>query len=119
MTFGFYLIGNYVSLIPLLLTFTIFVLPSSAYKQAFQQEICRYRRILFNLLYTGSSCVLAERKTKNKKSLSLAFCQFISAVCMFKSLSNTCISVHFFFYIHMFFDTTERQISFFVLLVFN
>ena len=41
--------------------------------------------LFLNLLYTGSSCVLAERKTKNKKSLSLAFCQFISAACMFKS----------------------------------
>jgi hypothetical protein len=29
-----------------------------------------------NLLYTGDSCVLTERKTKNKKSLSLAFSQF-------------------------------------------
>ena len=46
--FWFYLIGNYSSLIPSLLTFTIYVLPSSAYKQAFRQVISRYRRILFN-----------------------------------------------------------------------
>ena len=48
--FWFYLIGNYSSLIPSLLTFTIYVLPSSAYKQAFRKVISRYRRILFNTL---------------------------------------------------------------------
>jgi len=48
--FWFYLIGNYISLIPSLLTFTIYVLPSSAYKQAFRKVISRYRRILFNTL---------------------------------------------------------------------
>jgi len=33
-----------------------------------------------NLLYTGPSCFLTERKRKNKKSHSLAFCHCISSI---------------------------------------
>ena len=43
----FYLLGYYISLIPSLLTFTIFVLPSSTYKQAFRTAISRsFKRAL-------------------------------------------------------------------------
>ena len=44
--FWFYLIGNYISLIPSLLTFILFVLPSTTYKQTFKKVIKRYRRFL-------------------------------------------------------------------------
>jgi len=40
--FWFYLSGYYISLIPSLLTFTIFVLPSSTYKQAFRLAMNRF-----------------------------------------------------------------------------
>jgi hypothetical protein len=41
-----FLLGYFVSLIPLLLTFILFVLPSSTYKQAFRKAIRRYRNLI-------------------------------------------------------------------------
>jgi len=70
----------------------------------------------FNLLNTDGSCVLTERKTKNKKLLSLAFSYFQSVVYM-------CIYQHHdvyerfrirsFVFKHMFIDAIEREKSFF------
>jgi hypothetical protein len=41
-----FLLGYFISLIPPLLTFILFVLPSSTYKSAFQKAISRYRNII-------------------------------------------------------------------------
>ncbi|CAF4452203.1 unnamed protein product, partial [Adineta steineri] len=40
-----FLFGYFISLIPPLLTFVLFVLPSTTYKQAFRKAISRYRNI--------------------------------------------------------------------------
>jgi hypothetical protein len=39
-------LGYFISLIPPLLTFILFVLPSKTYKQAFRQAISRYRNLI-------------------------------------------------------------------------
>jgi hypothetical protein len=41
-----FLLGYYISLIPPLLTFILFVLPSSTYKKAFREAISQYRNII-------------------------------------------------------------------------
>jgi hypothetical protein len=41
-----FLMAYFISLIPPLLTFILFVLPSSTYKQAFRQVISRYRNMI-------------------------------------------------------------------------
>ena len=45
--FWFFLLGYYISLIPSSLTFILFVLPSSTYKQAFQKAMTQYRKVFF------------------------------------------------------------------------
>jgi hypothetical protein len=41
-----FLLGYFISLIPPLLTFILFVLPSKTYKQAFRKAISRYRNLI-------------------------------------------------------------------------
>jgi hypothetical protein len=41
-----FLLGYFISLIPPLLTFILFVLPSKTYKEAFRQAISRYRNLI-------------------------------------------------------------------------
>ena len=41
-----FLVGYFISLIPPLLTFVLFVLPSTTYKQAFKKAISQYRNII-------------------------------------------------------------------------
>jgi len=46
-----YLIGYFISLIPSMLTFLIFVLPSKLYKKEFDQTVARYRRVIRKRLH--------------------------------------------------------------------
>ncbi|CAF1326178.1 unnamed protein product [Adineta ricciae] len=50
-----FLVGYFISLIPPMLTFVIFVLPSKFYKKQFNKSLTRYRTILQRRLYFRSS----------------------------------------------------------------
>ena len=50
----FFLAGYFISIVPSLLTFVIYVLPSKTYKDTFDTMVKQYRRALFRLLSRGA-----------------------------------------------------------------